>query len=549
MPGRHAGSLLAAAVAASLLIAAPAQSAPPDQSATVPSDVAAVAREVVKSILSPDSLIAGHDLWDTHATFAEPLLTPQTVGGLAPLWTFTTVDDVRATPTVEGTDLYVPDRGGHLYRIDTRTGSQIWRGTVADWTGVSGSWSRTSPAITPKTVVIGDQKSSAVMAVDKGTGALVWKTVVDPNPNALITASPVVAGGLAYVGVASGEEEMAAETPGFQPSFRGSLVALDVNTGHVAWSFTTVPEGYTGGAVWISGAAIGLASGTIYVSTGNNYSLPPDVASCVRQAGDTQARAACLAPDDHIDSVLALDLFTGRLKWAHSFTAPDTWTVSCILPNPATPCPQPPNPDYDFGAGPNVFTTTINGQPREIVGAGQKSGAYHALDPDTGETLWAVQAGPAGTWGGIERGTATDMRRVYVSITNSENVTTTLRPSGQTVNGGFWAALDAATGAILWQVPATGTNPADPSLGANAFSFVSTANGVMYAGSTSGDMVALDGKDGTLLWRYASGGSVIGSPAIVGGRLYWGSGYKMGPGGIKVTSNNQLYAFGLPGAP
>ncbi len=538
MPGRHAARRFAAVAAASLLISAPARAQNPSsaQSTSTPSDVSAVAREVLESVSSPNWSVAGHDLWDSHATFVEPQLTPQTVAGLVPLWTFTTAGVVRAAPTVEGTDLYVPDGGGYLYRIDTRTGSQIWRGAVAGWTGIAGSFSRNSPAISPNTVIIGDQMSATVIAVDKATGALAWKTVVDPNPNARITASPIVVGGLVYVGVSSREEALAA-APGFQPSFRGSLVALDVNTGQVAWSFSTVPEGYTGGAIWSSGSAIDLTRGTLYVDTGNNYSLPPDVAACVQQAGNMQAQAACLSPDDHVNSVLALDLFTGQLKWARSFYAPDTWTLSCLMPSPATPCPQPAGQDYDFGAGPNVFATIINGQQREIVGAGAKSGAYYALDPDTGQTVWAVQVGPGGSLGGIGWGTATDKQRIYVPIVNSENATTTLRPSGQTVNGGFCAALDAATGAILWQVPATGTNPANPNLGASASSFLSAANGVLYAGSTSGDMVALDGSDGAILWRYASGGSVVSGPAIVGGRLYWGSGYY------------QLYAFGLPGAP
>jgi len=544
MARQRAQFLVAAAVAAAGLSAAPPARA---QAAPAPADLYAVARDVLTTVFSGNWSLAGHDLWDTHATFVEPRLTPATVSGLVPLWTFTTVGDVRATPTVEGNDLYVPDNGGYLYRIDARNGAQVWRAALSDLTGITGSNSRSSPAITPRTIIVGDQMSGNLMAVDKATGALVWKTLLDTNPNAIVTASPIVVGNRVYVGVSSSEETMAAKVPGFQPSFRGSIVALDVNTGQVLWSFSTVPQGYTGGAVWGSSASIDIARGTIYVGTGDNYTLPPAVASCVQGAGTMQAQAACLSPDDHIDSILALDLFTGQLKWARSFNAPDTWTVSCITPNPATPCPQPTGHDYDFGSGPNVFTTTINGQLQEVVGAGEKSGVYWALNPDTGATIWATQVGPGGVVGGIQWGSATDTQRIYVPVTNSDNVATTLQPSRQTVNAGFWSALNPATGAILWQVPATGTNPAIPSLGANAFSFVAVANGVMYAGSTSGDMVALNGADGSTLWRFQSGGSVVGGPAIVGGRLYWGSGYTIGRG-LKVTENNKLYAFGLPGA-
>jgi polyvinyl alcohol dehydrogenase (cytochrome) len=65
----------------------------------------------------------------------------------------------------------------------------------------------------------------------------------------------------------------------------------------------------------------------------------------------------------------------------------------------------------------------------------------------------------------------------------------------------------------------------------------------MYAGTTSGDMVAIDGKTGKLLWQFASGGTVAGGPAIVGDSIYWGSGYtNRNMGSIP---NNRLYAFSV----
>ena len=72
---------------------------------------------------------------------------------------------------------------------------------------------------------------------------------------------------------------------------------------------------------------------------------------------------------------------------------------------------------------------------------------------------------------------------------------------------------------------------------------MTVANGVFFAGSLSGDMVALDASNGKLLWKFASGGSVVCGPSIVNGTLYWGSGYSMFGAG---TDNNKLYAFSLP---
>jgi polyvinyl alcohol dehydrogenase (cytochrome) len=112
-----------------------------------------------------------------------------------------------------------------------------------------------------------------------------------------------------------------------------------------------------------------------------------------------------------------------------------------------------------------------------------------------------------------------------------------LVPSGQQITWGSWSALDVATGKILWQT-------ADPTTGATDTGSVSVANGVMYAGSNSGQMYALDTTSGKILWNFASGGSVIDGPSIVDSVLYWGSGYRNIPPGI---GNNKVYAFTLAG--
>lgn len=91
----------------------------------------------------------------------------------------------------------------------------------------------------------------------------------------------------------------------------------------------------------------------------------------------------------------------------------------------------------------------------------------------------------AGIFGGIEC-TATDGKRIYVAISNSFHVPTKLIDSQTTANGGFRNAVDAATGKILWQT-------ADPDDAAD-YGSVSEANGLIYGGSLSGKMYALDAK-------------------------------------------------------
>src|SRR5262249_17967962 len=69
-------------------------------------------------------------------------------------------------------------------------------------------------------------------------------------------------------------------------------------------------------------------------------------------------------------------------------------------------------PGFDFGCGANLFSATVGGARKDRVGAGQKSGVYTALDADTGAIVWQTQVGPGGHLGGIHWGTAVDADRI-----------------------------------------------------------------------------------------------------------------------------------------
>jgi polyvinyl alcohol dehydrogenase (cytochrome) len=235
---------------------------------------------------------------------------------------------------------------------------------------------------------------------------------------------------------------------------------------------------------------------------------------------------SCLDPNDYFDSVLAVNLKTGAILWSKQLQGYDVWTVACSSPKDGTTCPAPAGPDYDLsGAGPNLL--------KGMVGFGQKSGTFWAIDPSNGEIQWSTSVGPGSTLGGMEWGTASDGQRIYVAITNNLHNAYKLAHGGQEITWGSWAALNAQTGEIVWQT-------ADPTKEAVDMGAVSVANGVVYAGSFSGSMYALDSVTGTVLWSFDSGGSVIGGPAIADGVVYWGSGYAhIKPG----KANNKLYAF------
>src|SRR5439155_946253 len=276
------------------------------------------------------------------------------------------------------------------------------------------------------------------------------------------------------------------------PDWGGYLNKVDAATGAGIWSKKI--SDYDGVPGSVSRAAPAVVGNTVYlgdqnggyvfavnITTGNNYTVPDSVKTCQANGGTA---AQCLDPNDHVDSVMALDATTGQIKWSTGVQGFDDWNVSCIPGFDPNNCPSNPGPDFDFGSGPNLFTImNSKGKKQLVVGAGQKSGQYWALDAGTGQILWSQAAGPGSTLGGIEWGPATDGKRIYVAEANFFGIPYPI-PSGQTITSGSWAALDPATGQILWQVPDPSHNAFG---GGNALGPVSVANGVLYAPSMSGD--------------------------------------------------------------
>jgi polyvinyl alcohol dehydrogenase (cytochrome) len=496
---------------------------------------------------------AGNGASNTRNAPGEHALAPANVGKLTPMWTLKTTGDVPDTPTLDGNDLFAVDNGGSVWRVDAHTGKPIWRISLPKLTGNAKSTARTSPAIAPGVIVIGDQAAATVYALNRKDGSLAWRMTLDKAQAAFITSSPVIVNGTVVVGVSSLQEELATQIKNFKPNFRGSVAALDLNTGSIKWQVRTVPDGFSGGGVWGSNLAVDPQRNAVFIGTGDNYSVPKAVAACQAASTTPGQLDACLPKDDHIDSVLSLNLQTGAINWANRLTVLDTWTVSC-LPSaqaPKTPCPEPAGLDYDFGSGPNLFSTAGNA-PEAVVGAGQKSGIYWAFNRDTGKLVWATQVSPGGVRGGIEWGSAVDGDRVYIAASNANYVWTQLAGKAKLTDGGFWSALDISTGKILWQTPTAELQkkPANNGGGrglpipkgalARTEGAVSVANGVMYGADASGLFVALNAKTGVMLWSMDAKGAAIDAPAIVNGHLYWGDGYgDIGP------SNSAIYAFGL----
>ena len=503
---------------------------------------------------SVDWPMFGQNTANTASNPSETSISAKNAKLLGPSWTFTTGGDVTARAAVVNGVAYFPDWAGNLYAVNANNGKKVWSHQLSDYGLVAGTVSRTSPAVVNGIVYIGTQYVSSgptgwLLAVDAKTGNLKWMVQPDTsNPFPVITGSPAVANGIVYVSMTSNEEFAAGLVPGYECcSASGSVVAVSAATGAKVWQTPTVPNGYSGGAVWGSNPVVDEARGMLFVGTGNNYSHPtdPTYLSCIANGGTA---AACLSPYDYADSILALDMNTGAIKWATRLmnwnqqgvgvaNGSDDWNTACFIP-PYANCPFPSTgPDYDFGSAPNELTYQSPTGPKTIIGAGQKSGIYYALDPGNGTVLWQTQVGPGSSLGGMEWGSATDGTRIYVAIANLYGIPYSVGSAGS------WAALDPATGAILWQ-------KADPN-GAMDIGPMAVANGVVYAGSmgtnaTAPTMFALDATNGNTLWSFAPGSSVNAGATIYNGVVYWGSGYShLGSLG---TGNNKFYAFKTNGS-
>lgn len=503
--------------------------------------------------------MANHDPSGSHIQPDETAISAANVGRLAPRWTLTVAGIVNATPAVVNGAVYFPDSGGKFWKIDAKSGTVIWSVSVPELTGTDKTFSRTSPAYGDGMVFIADNSGAHLIAVDAETGKKRWMTQLDAHPSALLTSSPVVVGDSVYMPVSS-NEQTAAANPGYACcTFRGSMVALDIHTGQIVWKTYTMPGnggkpgGFSGGAA-LAIPAVDVEKGIIYFATDHQYTQPDSVVACLTAEPDDW-KTGCYPPDARFNSIIALDLKTGQPKWSFFGSGADVYRLACgRLPEswkalakfyagdgPTRVCPPAGDfLDWSFATGsPHLFKITAAGRTLDVVGIGEKSGIYWVFDAATGAVVWHTLVGPYSEPGGISWGAANDGQRIYVTLTNADHTPYKLT-SGKITDGGFWTALDPATGKIIWQT-------AEPQR-ALVYAAPVVSNGVVYVASlaaTGNQMYALDPATGSILWQFAAGGSVGAHPAVADGAVFWGSGFTtLFPGSVR---NDKVYGFSVDG--
>ena len=443
-----------------------------------------------------------------------------------------------AQPSIAGGRVFVGSVAGLVYSLDAASGCSYWSFQAS--AGV-----RTAITIGPSGLAYFGDLNATVYALDANSGKLIWKTSVDEHPAARVTGTPMLYEGRLFAPVASREEWLSADAHYACCKFRGSVVALDAKTGRQIWKTYTIAEpakpllkskagtqmwGPSGVGVW-SSPTIDIQRKVLYVGTGDGYSDPA-----------TQ----------YSDSILALDLDTGKIAWARQITEGDVFNGNCIQAKPGT-CPGKMGPDADFGSSP-ILRTLPSG--RRVLIAGQKSGIVHALDPDKkGELLWQTRIGKGGMLGGIQWGPSADSETAYVALSDVGLIPAPEGVMPDPKAGGGLFAIQLATGEKLWSALPPEEGCKTPHCSPAQSAAVTTIPGVVFSGALDGHLRAYSAQDGKILWDYdtarkfetvngvdASGGSLDGpGPAVAGGRVVVNSGY----GYFNGIPGNVLLVFGV----
>ena len=190
-----------------------------------------------------------------------------------------------------------------------------------------------------------------LVALDATNGKLLWQVnVADPTLGYSETMAPQLYQGKVIVGSAGGEW-----------AIRGFVAAFDANTGAKKWQWWSTDPKTFGGDSWKTGGgmswttpAIDPKLGLVILSTGNPN---PDLYGTSR-------------PGDNLytDSIVALDVNTGALKWYLQEVKHDVW-------------------DYDAVSNPLLFDVHQNGQTIPAAGEAGKVGWIFIVDRRTGKLI------------------------------------------------------------------------------------------------------------------------------------------------------------------
>ena len=465
----------------------------------------------------------------------------------------------QASPIVVDGIMYLTQRPNDIVALDARSGRVFWvyeYPTPPDHTACCGSNNR-GVAILDDTLFMGTLDGYLV-AVDARTGVELWNVeVAESRLGYSLTLAPLVVKDMVIVGTAGGER-----------GIRGYISAHDVDTGEEVWRFWTIPgpgepghetwepcppnpTTYCDPEAWMHGGASAWLTGSYDPELNLTY-------WGIGNPGPDFYREQRPGDNLYSDSVVALDVDTGELRWHFQFTPDDPY-------------------DYDSVQIPVLADIERNGVLFKVMLWANRNGFYYVLDRATGRFLtgqpfvivnWAEGLDDTGrpietpqppgepTYPGIQGGTnwyspSFSPRTNLMYIPAWENYGTVFigEPQEYEVGGSFVAGrpftftevLDAPTVPGLTRGPinnwttesARGTVMAvDALTGERQWTFemtdvissgiLTTATDLLFTGARSGYFQALDARTGDLLWRVNLGGQLVNGPMTyeVNGKQY-----------------------------
>jgi len=387
-------------------------------------------------------------------------------------WKFPTGDRIISSPVTQDKVLYFGGDDGNIYAVDSETGRQIWKRTT-------GGPAPCTPAVANGTVYAGSYDGK-FYALNAQTGAIKWKFATEgerrfeakgihglqPKNQTIadqfdvFLSSPVVVQGAVYFG--SGD---------------GHLYALDAATGELKWKFKT------GDVIHASPA---YADGVLFVGSWDSYFYAVDAATgkekwrfhggedpLIHNQVGFQSSAAVIDGVVYVgcrdSNLYALEAATGKEKW--KFFNELSWViVSPAIKDGKVVFATSDSSLYhvaDAATGKSVLKQQdkayIFSSPviaGDVVLMGVLNGTLQARDLKTGEPLWDF--------------------RTETSKQNKGWVLTADRKFNEPM---FYYSN--------WREAPTVATDRQFNIGA-IFSTPLVMNGVVYFGSTDGNLYAID---------------------------------------------------------
>jgi PQQ-dependent dehydrogenase (methanol/ethanol family) len=471
-----------------------------------------------------------------------------TVKKLHVAWIFQT--DVResteTSPIVVDGVMYVTTSFDHVYALDAKTGEQLWeyKHEMGPITVYCCGPNNRGVAVYGQKVYVATLDSKLV-ALDAKTGKPAWTSdIADPTLGYSETMAPTAVDGKILIGTNGGEY-----------GIRGFVKAYDANDGKLLWTFTTIPDDSVGvwatkdatgrdmhrdiaaekdqlaktgdpaktlgGGVW-QNPSVDLANKRIYFVVGNPS---PDLDGAQR-------------PGDNLytDSLVSVDLDTGKLACYFQYIAHDVWDLDATSPTVLA--------DVKDKSGKTIPGVLHAGKTGYIYVHDRKDcSLIRFSEPMVSQKDRWVLPSPTkpldanaarmfpGANGGVEWSPiATNPTLGLAYAINLEQemtytVDSTPYPGGKlwlggaftNVPGGVQAgnvtAVDYNTGKIKWQVKTP-----QPMIGG----ILATAGGLVFAGESNGWFKAYDATSGSILWQFQAGAGVNAPPSSyeVGGKQY-----------------------------